>query len=352
MSGGPSPLDLLSGVASARVEQLASQQRRAGPSSSTASLAQTRPSSSLRSTAQAPSSPPPPGQPATAHPGDSARLAREQRATLSAPYRLNQADGRAPRPPASSARFVRLPPVSTLVPSLPGPPIAQYYHAGRHLEGLHRPAPPPSHFTPPPRRPRLIFEPSRGFRQVESPPPPPVARQPSGQQHGRRMDFEGAWQVGQTSRPLGACDGGEYAEYAPTSGLWTTEDPAQGRVTPAQPNSTALSRVDSRTTPRASPRPAESPTVPSPTRSTSSTPAPAVRQAAPASAERPTASTESATDAGKDPVVSCTLWEDERCVVTQVLVNGHVVARRSDLDYVNCTKLLNVRRLAPLCWQS
>jgi hypothetical protein len=51
-----------------------------------------------------------------------------------------------------------------------------------------------------------------------------------------------------------------------------------------------------------------------------------------------------ATDAEKDPVVSCTLWEDERCVVTQVLVNGHVVARRSDLDYVNCTKLLNVRR--------
>ncbi|GJN94788.1 hypothetical protein Rhopal_007880-T1 [Rhodotorula paludigena] len=43
-----------------------------------------------------------------------------------------------------------------------------------------------------------------------------------------------------------------------------------------------------------------------------------------------------------NPVVSTTLWEDERTVVMQVLVEGHVVARRSDNDWVNSTKLLNM----------
>lgn len=32
---------------------------------------------------------------------------------------------------------------------------------------------------------------------------------------------------------------------------------------------------------------------------------------------------------GRDPIVSCTLWEDERTVVMQVLIEGHVVARRA-----------------------
>ncbi|GAA6008077.1 uncharacterized protein JCM10292_000734 [Rhodotorula paludigena] len=43
-----------------------------------------------------------------------------------------------------------------------------------------------------------------------------------------------------------------------------------------------------------------------------------------------------------NPVVSTTLWEDERTVVMQVLVEGHVVARRSDNDWINSTKLLNM----------
>lgn len=45
----------------------------------------------------------------------------------------------------------------------------------------------------------------------------------------------------------------------------------------------------------------------------------------------------------EDPLLSCTLWEDERCIVVQVLVDGHVVARRTDYNWVNSTKLLNVR---------
>ncbi|TNY19019.1 transcription regulator HTH, apses-type DNA-binding domain-containing protein, partial [Rhodotorula diobovata] len=44
----------------------------------------------------------------------------------------------------------------------------------------------------------------------------------------------------------------------------------------------------------------------------------------------------------RNPIVSCTLWEDERTVVMQVLIEGHVVARRADNDWVNSTKLLNM----------
>ncbi|POY72094.1 putative Uridine kinase [Rhodotorula taiwanensis] len=44
----------------------------------------------------------------------------------------------------------------------------------------------------------------------------------------------------------------------------------------------------------------------------------------------------------EDPLLSCTLWEDERCIVVQVLVDGHVVARRTDYNWVNSTKLLNM----------
>ncbi|GAA5882292.1 hypothetical protein JCM3774_003361 [Rhodotorula dairenensis] len=43
-----------------------------------------------------------------------------------------------------------------------------------------------------------------------------------------------------------------------------------------------------------------------------------------------------------DPIVSCSLWEEERCVVALVLVGDHAVARRTDTDYVNSTKLLNM----------
>ncbi|BGP20768.1 hypothetical protein JCM10213v2_008931 [Rhodosporidiobolus nylandii] len=46
-----------------------------------------------------------------------------------------------------------------------------------------------------------------------------------------------------------------------------------------------------------------------------------------------------------EPIVSSTLWEDERTVVMQVLVEGHVVARRADNDWVNSTKLLNMANL-------
>ncbi|GAA5876686.1 hypothetical protein JCM1840_000759 [Sporobolomyces johnsonii] len=45
---------------------------------------------------------------------------------------------------------------------------------------------------------------------------------------------------------------------------------------------------------------------------------------------------------GHGPVVSSTLWEDEMTVVMAVLVEGHVVARRADNDWINCTKLLNM----------
>jgi hypothetical protein len=55
-----------------------------------------------------------------------------------------------------------------------------------------------------------------------------------------------------------------------------------------------------------------------------------------------------------EPTLSCTLWEDERCIVVQVVVGGHVVARRTDNDWVNSTKLLNVgafllKRVAVVC---
>ncbi|GAA5939348.1 hypothetical protein JCM3775_007197 [Rhodotorula graminis] len=43
-----------------------------------------------------------------------------------------------------------------------------------------------------------------------------------------------------------------------------------------------------------------------------------------------------------DAIVSCTLWEDERTVAMQVLVDGHVVARRADTDWVNATKIVNM----------
>ncbi|GAA6021544.1 hypothetical protein JCM8202_002322 [Rhodotorula sphaerocarpa] len=59
----------------------------------------------------------------------------------------------------------------------------------------------------------------------------------------------------------------------------------------------------------------------------------------PARAIGATGSRTSCTD---NPVLSCTLWEDERCVVVQVIVEGHVVARRTDTDWVNATKLLNM----------
>ncbi|GAA5843818.1 hypothetical protein JCM11251_001811 [Rhodosporidiobolus azoricus] len=48
---------------------------------------------------------------------------------------------------------------------------------------------------------------------------------------------------------------------------------------------------------------------------------------------------------GMDPIVSSTLWEDERTIVMQVLVEGHVVARRADNDWINSTKLLNMAGL-------
>ncbi|GAA6020522.1 hypothetical protein JCM10207_000030 [Rhodosporidiobolus poonsookiae] len=46
-----------------------------------------------------------------------------------------------------------------------------------------------------------------------------------------------------------------------------------------------------------------------------------------------------------EPIVSSTLWEDERTIVMQVLVDGHVIARRADNDWVNSTKLLNMAAL-------
>ncbi|GAA5989474.1 hypothetical protein JCM11641_007314 [Rhodosporidiobolus odoratus] len=46
-----------------------------------------------------------------------------------------------------------------------------------------------------------------------------------------------------------------------------------------------------------------------------------------------------------EPIVSSTLWEDERTIVMQVLVDGHVVARRADNDWINSTKLLNMAGL-------
>lgn len=48
------------------------------------------------------------------------------------------------------------------------------------------------------------------------------------------------------------------------------------------------------------------------------------------------------TPSSTEPTLSCTLWEEERCVVVQVVVGGHVVARRTDNDWVNSTKLLNM----------
>ncbi|GAA5938652.1 uncharacterized protein JCM15063_005380 [Sporobolomyces koalae] len=41
-------------------------------------------------------------------------------------------------------------------------------------------------------------------------------------------------------------------------------------------------------------------------------------------------------------LVSTTLWEDELTIVLSIAVDGHLVARRVDNDWVNCTKLLNV----------
>ncbi|GAA6040817.1 hypothetical protein JCM8097_007725 [Rhodosporidiobolus ruineniae] len=49
--------------------------------------------------------------------------------------------------------------------------------------------------------------------------------------------------------------------------------------------------------------------------------------------------------APQGPIVSSTLWEDERTIVMQVLVDGHVVARRADNDWINSTKLLNMAGL-------
>ncbi|GAA5878668.1 hypothetical protein JCM8547_005115 [Rhodosporidiobolus lusitaniae] len=68
--------------------------------------------------------------------------------------------------------------------------------------------------------------------------------------------------------------------------------------------------------------------------------------------ERPVYTTPGTKKGGKkagkgklEPIVSSTLWEDERTIVMQVLVDGHVVARRADNDWVNSTKLLNMAGL-------
>ncbi|PRQ75454.1 hypothetical protein AAT19DRAFT_13511 [Rhodotorula toruloides] len=345
MGNGPSPLDLLSGVASARVEELATQYRRAGPSSNTAPLTQTRPSSSLRSTASSPSSPPrPAGHLSTAHSVDRARLARDSITTLSAPYRLNQINGPAPQPSASSARLVRLPPVSALIPSLPAPQVPQYSHSARHLAPPPRPAPPPSHFAHPPRPrhpPQLVFEPSRGFRQVD-PPPPPRPREPVSQHQGRRMEYERSYPAETTSMSFVGLNGGQHALGTDAPAPRAAAKDVNGPATDLQASSMASPRLDAQRTPRQSPRPVEPAPDPSPARSQSSTPAPVVNKATSAGKGPSTAASDSTSDGEKDPVVSCTLWEDERCVVTQVLVKGHVVARRSDLNFVNCTKLLNM----------
>ncbi|GEM11768.1 transcription factor [Rhodotorula toruloides] len=343
MGNGPSPLDLLSGVASARVEELATRNRRAGPSSSTGSLSQTLRSSSLRSTASSPPSPPrPAGHLATAHPVERGRLTRDSKTTLPPPYRLDQINAPAPGPSSSSARLVRLSPVSALIPSLPVPHVTRYNHPVRHLAPPTRLAPSPSHSAPPHPRPQLVFEPSRGFRQVEHPPhhrsPGPIR-----QEQPRRMDHE-RYSPEQASQSVAGTNGSKLAGPATTSRVRSVADPTTRTAMQSLASSTVSPRIDSQPTPRQSPRPAKPAPAPSLARSKSSTPPPAVRDPTPA-AEEPSTTAPSETtraEGEKDPVVSCTLWEDERCVVTQVLVNGHVVARRSDLDFVNCTKLLNM----------
>ncbi|GAA6060635.1 hypothetical protein JCM10212_006386 [Sporobolomyces blumeae] len=45
---------------------------------------------------------------------------------------------------------------------------------------------------------------------------------------------------------------------------------------------------------------------------------------------------------GEPIVVSTTLWEDELTIVMSIVVEGNLVARRVDNDWVNCTKLLNM----------
>ncbi|GAA5967863.1 hypothetical protein JCM21900_003817 [Sporobolomyces salmonicolor] len=68
------------------------------------------------------------------------------------------------------------------------------------------------------------------------------------------------------------------------------------------------------------------------------------RYVSPASATSRTGQSTRAAPTGQacGPVVSSTLWEDEMTVVMAVLVEGHVVARRADNDWINCTKLLNM----------
>lgn len=48
-----------------------------------------------------------------------------------------------------------------------------------------------------------------------------------------------------------------------------------------------------------------------------------------------------------ESAVSCALWEEERCIVVLVVVGDHAIARRTDTDWVNSTKLLNVRSWYP-----
>ncbi|GAA5932873.1 hypothetical protein JCM1841_004621 [Sporobolomyces salmonicolor] len=68
------------------------------------------------------------------------------------------------------------------------------------------------------------------------------------------------------------------------------------------------------------------------------------RYVSPASATSRTGQSTRAAPTGQacGPVVSSTLWEAEMTVVMAVLVEGHVVARRADNDWINCTKLLNM----------
>ncbi|BGP35863.1 hypothetical protein JCM10296v2_007715 [Rhodotorula toruloides] len=156
------------------------------------------------------------------------------------------------------------------------------------------------------------------------------------------MDYERSSSAGQASMSVVRLNGGQQGGETDAPALRPAILDAKRPAVNLQASSTASPRLDPEHTPRQSPRPVGPAPAPSPARLQSSTPAPSIREASSAAKESSTSASELTTGGEKDPVVSCTLWEDERCVVTQVLVNGHVVARRSDLDYINCTKLLNM----------
>ncbi|GAA5916285.1 KilA-N domain-containing protein [Sporobolomyces salmoneus] len=87
-----------------------------------------------------------------------------------------------------------------------------------------------------------------------------------------------------------------------------------------------------------------------PDRSTALNPRPALAQARRVSSESKdvllNGQLRSRPQETKPSTVHPTLWEDQLAVVVSIEVNGHVVARRIDNNWINCTKLLNAAGLS------